>query len=68
MTDSQKLNQLTPREAEIAMLIHEGKRVSEVARALNINTNTVRAHQNNIYKRLGIHTIRELVLLVERAK
>ena len=44
------------------------ERSLRMSRALGIGSNTVRAHQNNIYKRLEIHSIQELVLLIERAK
>lgn len=66
--EKQKLDRLTSREAEIAHLLHDGKKPKDVARALGIGSNTVRAHQNSIYKRLEIHSIQELVLLIERAK
>lgn len=43
---------LTPREKEVLELAAQGKRHSEIARALNIAQKTVEAHMGNVHKKL----------------
>jgi len=46
---------LTRREKEILQLIGEGLTNKEIARQLNISSNTVHVHRNHIMTKLGIH-------------
>ncbi len=53
--------QLTTREREIIQLLAEGKTNKEVATALFISTKTAEAHRVNINRKLGLHSVSELV-------
>ncbi|MFL5731697.1 MAG: tetratricopeptide repeat protein [Chloroflexia bacterium] len=46
--------ELTAREVEVLRLVATGKSNSEVARDLNVSTNTVQTHLRSIYSKLGI--------------
>ena len=53
---------LTSREREVTQLLAEGKSSKEVASFLNLSTNTVETHRSNIMRKLGLHSIRDLVV------
>ena len=53
---------LTPREREVIQLLAEGKSSKEVASVLNLSTKTAETHRSNIMRKLGFHSIRDLVL------
>jgi DNA-binding CsgD family transcriptional regulator len=53
---------LTPREAEIALLLARGASDREVAAALSISHHTVRKHAEHIFAKLGLHTRKALAL------
>ena len=53
--------ELTPREREILQLLAEAKSSKEVAAALGISLKTVVTHRTNLMRKLGIHSIGELV-------
>jgi len=59
-------NRLTPREREIVQLLAEGKSTKEVAVALGLSVKTAETHRNNIMRKLGFHTVAELVLYAVR--
>ena len=52
---------LTPRETEIVALIAEGYRSAEIAEHLSINVKTIETHKANIYNKLGISCMANLV-------
>jgi DNA-binding NarL/FixJ family response regulator len=52
---------LTPREREIVQLIAEGKSTKEVASFLDISEKTAETHRTNLMRKLGIHSVSELV-------
>ena len=52
---------LTPRQREVLQLVSEGRSAKEVADSLNISLSTVEFHKSQIMKRLGVHSIAELV-------
>jgi DNA-binding NarL/FixJ family response regulator len=54
-------DRLTPREREIVQLLSEGKSSKEVASALSISVKTAETHRANIMRKLGIHSVSELV-------
>jgi DNA-binding NarL/FixJ family response regulator len=60
--ESPKLPKLTPREREVIQLLAEGKSSKEVASLLNLSTKTAETHRSNIMRKLGIHSIRDLVV------
>lgn len=57
-------NNLTPREMEIAQLVAQGKRNSEIAHDRYISVRTVEAHLTNIYAKLGVRSRTELSRLI----
>ena len=57
-----QLPQLTPREREVIQLLAEGKSSKEVASLLNLSTKTAEPHRSNIMRKLGFHSIRDLVV------
>jgi DNA-binding NarL/FixJ family response regulator len=57
---------LTPREREIVQLLSEGKSAKEVAVVLNISVKTAETHRSNIMRKLGLHSVSELVLYAVR--
>ncbi|MEG0759164.1 MAG: helix-turn-helix transcriptional regulator [Raoultibacter sp.] len=56
---------LTARESEILYLLALGKSRSWIATELNISEETVKTHSKHIYEKLDVHSLRELVILVE---
>jgi len=54
---------LTPREAEVLELLHDGATNAQIAHKLSIGIETVRTHARNIYRKLGISSRRELARL-----
>jgi DNA-binding NarL/FixJ family response regulator len=61
--DIQGSDLLTPREAEVLELIHDGATNAQIAHRLSIGIETVRTHARNIYRKLGITSRRELARL-----
>jgi DNA-binding CsgD family transcriptional regulator len=58
------LDQLSPRELEIALLVAEGHDAKAIARRLRISFYTVRVHLGRIYCKLGLHKQTELTACV----
>jgi DNA-binding NarL/FixJ family response regulator len=52
---------LTSREREIVQLLSEGRSSKEVASILSISVKTAETHRSNIMRKLGIHSLSELV-------
>lgn len=59
-----RLDQLTPRELEIAVLVADGRDAKAIARHLRISFHTVREHLSRIYGKLGLHKQTELATCV----
>jgi DNA-binding NarL/FixJ family response regulator len=57
---------LTGREREILQLVAEGKANKEVAGLLNIGLTTVETHRTHILRKLGLHSVPELILYAVR--
>lgn len=55
---------LSEREKEIARYCSEGLSAKEIAEKLHISTRTVESHKNNIFRKLGISSTVDLVLLM----
>jgi DNA-binding NarL/FixJ family response regulator len=51
----------TPREREIIQMLAEGKSTKEVAVALGISVKTAETHRAAIMRKLGLHSVSELV-------
>src|SRR6266498_1304912 len=60
------LPHLTPREREIVQLLAEGRSTKEVACHLNLSVKTAETHRSNIMRKLGLHSVSELVLYAVR--
>ena len=58
-----RLQTLTPRESEVFGLLVQGKKLREIAEALNVQYSTVNTHQKSIYKKLGVNSRAECILL-----
>ena len=54
-------NPLSEREREVVRALVFGVRATEAARLLGITKKTVETHRNNIYRKLDIHSYRELM-------
>jgi DNA-binding NarL/FixJ family response regulator len=66
LQDSYEL--LTDREKQVLQLLVQGKNNKEVAVALDVSTNTVESHRNNLMKKLNLHNTAELVLYAVRKR
>jgi DNA-binding NarL/FixJ family response regulator len=54
-------DRLTSREREIVQLLAEGKSSKEVASSLGISVKTAETHRANVMRKLGLHSVSELV-------
>ena len=61
-------SRLTTRECEIVQLLAEGKSNKEVAQTLGISIKTAEAHRTNIFNKLDLRSITELVHYAVRNK
>ena len=52
---------LTPRQRDVLRLIVEGRRMKEIAAALELSTRTVETHKYEMMQSLGVHSTAELV-------
>lgn len=59
-----KAHDLSQRESEILLMLAEGKRAAQIEQECYISIHTVRNHIHNIYKKLGVHTFKELSALI----
>ena len=59
-------DRLTPRERQVVQLLAEGKSSKEVAVTLNLSVKTAETHRSNIMRKLGLHSVGELVLYAVR--
>jgi len=57
---------LTTREREILQLFAEGKSAKEVAAILSLSLYTVETHRSNIFQKLNLHSVAELILYAVR--
>jgi DNA-binding NarL/FixJ family response regulator len=57
---------LTSREREVVQLLAEGKSTKEVACHLNLSVKTAETHRSNVMRKLGLHSVSELVLYAVR--
>lgn len=56
-----KLGPLTERETEIVLLSAEGHRQESLCNQLEMKPDTVKAHLNNIFRKLGFNSTLEVV-------
>jgi len=57
---------LTPREREVLQLLAEGRSSKDAAGLLNVSLHTLETHRNNIFQKLNLHSIPELILYAVR--
>jgi len=57
---------LTSREREVIQLVAEGKSTKEVAVTLGLSVKTSDTHRSNLMRKLGVHSVSELVLYAIR--
>jgi DNA-binding NarL/FixJ family response regulator len=60
------LSVVSSREREIVQLLAEGKSTKEVATILDLSIHTAETHRSNIMRKLGVHSLGELVLYAVR--
>lgn len=58
---------LSPRQQQVADLVAQGKRETEIAEALGISFHTVKVHKSLIYRKLGVRNAVELTLALRAA-
>ena len=63
-TDEEKLQTLSAREKEVALLLKEGLTYKEIAQKLDITPRTVKAHASKVYEKLGVKDRVSLTLLL----
>ncbi len=59
---------LSSKELEVMALLYRGYSAGQIAEVLYISPNTVRSHTNTVYKKLGVHSKRELMELVDKQR
>jgi DNA-binding NarL/FixJ family response regulator len=59
--ENQPAVKLTPRQLEVLRLIAQGRRMKEVAAALQLSTRTVETHKYDMMRALGVESTAELV-------
>ena len=62
-----RLQKLTPREREVLALIVSGRMNKQIAATLGTKEQTIKQHRGRVMQKLGVTSVAELVLLVERA-
>jgi DNA-binding NarL/FixJ family response regulator len=66
--DNDNLVQLTPREREIIQMVAEGKSNKEMGNILELSIKTVETHRTNLMRKLGMHTVSDIVRYAVRNK
>jgi DNA-binding CsgD family transcriptional regulator len=64
--DPSTLDQLTPQELQIALLLAEGRTTREAAASMFLSPKTIEYHLRNLYRKLGIHSRPELAEAIAR--
>ncbi|WP_213434828.1 MULTISPECIES: response regulator transcription factor [Lysobacteraceae] len=62
------LDRLTPREHEILPWLVSGKLNKQIAAELGVVEKTVKVHRMHVMEKLGLHSLADLVRLVERQR
>jgi DNA-binding NarL/FixJ family response regulator len=57
---------LTPRESDVLDQLQLGRSNGEIAAALSVSVETVRTHARSVFRKLGVHSRRELASLPQR--
>lgn len=56
------LKLLTSKEYEVYKNLMQGYKLKEIAEKLNVKFTTINEHTKSIYKKLGVHTQKELMV------
>jgi DNA-binding CsgD family transcriptional regulator len=64
--DPSAIEELTPQELQIALMLTAGRTTREAAAALFLSPKTVEYHLRHVYQKLGIHSRDELALTLAR--
>lgn len=64
--DDKRIDTLTRRELEVALLLREGYSNAKIANNLSISEGTVKKHISNIFSKLEIYTRTEALVFVEK--
>ena len=64
--DRSTLEELTPQELQIAVLLTGGRTIREAAAALFLSPKTVEYHLRHVYQKLGIHSREALAQVLGR--
>lgn len=67
-SELEQLFQLTPREAEVALQLASGATRKDIAAALGISPNTVRAHTEHVFQKLGVSTRAAVGAAIQRRR
>lgn len=59
---------LTPRETEVFYLLAKGRNSKIIERELSISTHTVKSHNYNIYRKVGVKSQQELIDTIESSR
>ena len=62
----QRMDSLTPREHEVLTYLITGMLNKQIAFELNISERTVKAHRKQVFDKMGVKSIAELVRLTEK--
>ena len=64
--DDKRIDTLTRRELEVALLLREGYSNAKIANNLSISEGTVKKHISNIFRKLEIYNRTEVLVFVEK--
>lgn len=67
ISQNEESGQLTPSEMEIVRLISEGLTTKEIALRKHISFHTVITHRKNIFRKLGVSSVSELLMFAIRS-
>jgi DNA-binding CsgD family transcriptional regulator len=65
--DPSKIDELTPQELHVALLLATGRTTREIAAALFLSPKTVEYHLHHVYQKLGVHSREELEQALARS-
>jgi DNA-binding CsgD family transcriptional regulator len=63
--DASSLDELTPQELQISLLLAGGRTTREAAAALFLSPKTIEYHVRNAYRKLGVHSRDELAAALQ---
>lgn len=66
--DPSSLDELTPQELQVLRAIAAGASYKEAAEALFLSPKTIEYHLAKVYRKLGVHSRRELLVSLERLR